>query len=120
VKTTFDAITERYQVRDAIAHKIGEIIRDFEFHEENTEEIRLKETLGVCYVLRGLEKTSQTDQETISKAIAVMDALYASLLLRKLESEVPSSFGIFVCVGPLVRTQKQTLQIAPHVCSQLQ
>jgi hypothetical protein len=29
--------------------------------------------------LKGLEKTSQTDAETIWKALAVMDALYATL-----------------------------------------
>ena len=39
----------------------------------------LKETLGVCCILQGLEKTSQTDAETASKAIVVMDALYATL-----------------------------------------
>ena len=79
VKTTFDAIMEKYQVNDAVLRKIGDIIRDFEFHEARLEEIQLKETLGACYILKGLEKTSKTDEETITKAIVVMDALYASL-----------------------------------------
>ena len=78
VKTTFDAIMEKYQVKDAVLRKIGDIIRDFEFHEARLEEIQLKETLGACYILKGLEKTSKTDEETITKAIVVMDALYAS------------------------------------------
>jgi hypothetical protein len=76
VRTTFDAITEKYQVNDAVVH---EIIRDFESHEGKLEEIQLEETLGACYILKGLEKTSRTDDATIKKAIVVMDALYASL-----------------------------------------
>jgi hypothetical protein len=59
--------------------KIKDIIRDYDFNEENPERISLKETLGACYILKGLEKTSQTDHETISKALAVMDAFYATL-----------------------------------------
>lgn len=79
VKTTFDAIMEKYQVKDHVVGRIRDIVRDFEFHEERLDETRLRETLGVCYILKGLEKTSKTDQEVISKAIAVMDALYATL-----------------------------------------
>jgi hypothetical protein len=79
VKTTFDAVTEKYQVNDAFLHKIGDIVRDFEFHEGRPEEIQLKETLGLCYILKGLDKTSRTDDETVEKATMVMDALYASL-----------------------------------------
>ena len=83
VKTTFDVLAEKYQVNDLIVRKIKDIVRDFEFNEEEPKEIQLKETLGVCYILKGLEKTSRTDDETISKAFVVMDALYATL--RELE-----------------------------------
>jgi len=79
VQTTFDVLLEKYKVEDPVVEKIREIIRDYEFNEENLERIQLKETLGVCYVLKGLERTSQTDAETIWKALAVMDALYATL-----------------------------------------
>ena len=41
--------------------------------------MHLKETLGFGYVLKGLEKTSQTDAETLTKALTVMDAFYAAL-----------------------------------------
>lgn len=78
-KTTFDVLVEKYHIKDPIVEKIKDIIRDYEFNEENPERTSLKETLGACYILKGLEKTSQTDHETISKAIAVMDALYATL-----------------------------------------
>jgi len=79
VKTTFDVLLEKYKVKDTVVRKIREIIRDYEFNEENPDRIQLKETLGVCYVLKGLERTSQTDAETLRKAFAVMDALYATL-----------------------------------------
>jgi len=79
VKTTFDVLLEKCKVEDTVVRKIREIIRDYEFNEENPDRIQLKETLGVCYVLKGLERTSQTDAETLRKAFAVMDALYATL-----------------------------------------
>jgi len=79
VKTTFDVLLEKYEVKDPVLEKIKEIIRDYEFNEENLGRILLKETLGLCYVLKGLEKTSHTDAETVWKAMVVMDALYATL-----------------------------------------
>lgn len=82
VRTTFDALVEKYQVKDPIVMKIKDLVRDYEFNEENPDRMSLRETLGVCHVLKGLEKTSQTDAETISKALVVMDALYATLRER--------------------------------------
>jgi hypothetical protein len=78
-KTTFDVLAEKYQVKDSIVNKIRNIIRDYELNEENPDAMQLKETVGVCSILRGLEKTSMTDCETIAKAFTVMDALYATL-----------------------------------------
>jgi len=79
VKTTFDILVEKYHLNDPIVLKIKEIIRDYEFNEEHIDRVRLKETLGICYILKGLEKTSKTDAETVSKALIVMDAFYATL-----------------------------------------
>jgi hypothetical protein len=79
VKTTFDVLIEKYSVKDPVVLRIKDLIRDYEFNEENPEKTRLKETIGVCYVLKGLEKTSQTDAETVAKALMVMDAFYATL-----------------------------------------
>jgi hypothetical protein len=79
VKTTFDSLVGKYHVKDSVVLRIKEIIRDYEFNEENPDRIRLKETLGICYVLKGPEKTSRTDAETVSKALVVMDALDATL-----------------------------------------
>ncbi len=79
VRTTFDALVEKYRVKDPIVMKIKDLVRDYEFNEENPDRMSLRETLGVCHILKGLEKTSQTDAETIWKALVVMDALYATL-----------------------------------------
>jgi hypothetical protein len=78
-KTTFDALIEKYKVKDAVVSKIREIIRDCEFNEDEPERMRLKETLGVSLILKGLTEVSATDEETITRASVVMDALYASL-----------------------------------------
>jgi len=79
VKTTFDALLEKYDVKEPIVLRIKEIVRDYEFNEETPDRIRLKETLGLCYVLKGLEKVSESDGETVDRAIFVMDAFYATM-----------------------------------------
>nr|MDO8133942.1 chromate resistance protein [Candidatus Njordarchaeum guaymaensis] len=79
-KTTYDILMERYHVQDPIAERIGEFIHDYEVDaEENPNRTKLKETLGLCYVLKSLEKMSKTDNETIEKALIVLDAFYAAL-----------------------------------------
>lgn len=78
--TTYDALVKKYRVQDPIALKIGKIVHDYEIDAaENPSRVKLKETLGTCYILKGLEKTSETDNEIIEKAILVLDSLYASL-----------------------------------------
>lgn len=71
---------EKYRVQDPLALLIGKFIHDFEIDaEEDQNKVTFKETLGTCYVLKGLEKTSKTDKETIQKALIVLDALYETL-----------------------------------------
>jgi len=79
VKTTFEVLIEKHNAKDPIVLRIKDLIRDYEFNEENPEKMQLKETIGICYVLKGLEKTSQTDAETVAKALMVMDAFYTTL-----------------------------------------
>ena len=63
-----------------IALKVGKFIHDFGIDaEENPEKVKFKETLGLCCVLKGLEKTSKTDKEIVEKGLVVLDALCASL-----------------------------------------
>ncbi|WXG45247.1 MAG: chromate resistance protein ChrB domain-containing protein [Candidatus Atabeyarchaeum deiterrae] len=79
-KTTFDVLVEKHDIKDACVLRIGEFIHDFEIDaHENPAEVRLKETLGLCFVLKGLEKGSKTDNETIDRALVVLDAFYASM-----------------------------------------
>lgn len=80
-KTTYDVLVEKYNIQDSAALKIGKFIHDFEIDaEEDPAKVKFKETLGVCYVLKSLEKTSKTDNETIDKGLLVLDALHASLM----------------------------------------
>jgi hypothetical protein len=79
-KTTYNVLVEKYNIKDLIALEIGKFIHDFEIGaEENPEKVKFKETLGLCYVLKGLEKKSKTDSEIVEKGLVVLDALYASL-----------------------------------------
>jgi hypothetical protein len=78
-KTTYDVLVEKYNIRDPTALRIGKFIHDFEIDaEEDQNKVKFKETLGLCYVLKGLQKTSKTDNEIVRKGLVVLDALYAS------------------------------------------
>ena len=79
-QTTYDVLLRKYSVNDAIAIRIGEFVHDFEINAgEDPKRVSFPETLGLCYILKGLEKTSRTDHETIEKALAILDALSTSL-----------------------------------------
>ncbi len=79
-KTTYEVLLEKYKIQDHGALRIGELVHDFEIcAEEDPEKVRFKETLGLCYVLRGLEKNSKSDNETLDRSLIVLDGLYASL-----------------------------------------
>ncbi len=79
-QTTYDVLLRMYSINDPIAIRIGEFVHDFEIDaEENPKRVSFSETLGLCYILKGLEKTSRTDHKTIEKALTVLDALSTSL-----------------------------------------
>ncbi|MBI2505101.1 MAG: chromate resistance protein [Candidatus Latescibacteria bacterium] len=81
--TTFDALVKKYQLADPVVVLIAEILRDFEIQAgEDLERVKMKESAGVYYVLRGLARTSKSDAEIVYKAMMVMDALYAELKAR--------------------------------------
>jgi hypothetical protein len=83
-QTTFDMLVQRYKVDDQIVLQIGQIIRDFEKDaDEDIDKVKLKESVGVYLILRGLARTSKSDYEIIYKAMIVMDALYAQLVARR-------------------------------------
>lgn len=79
-KTTYDVLVEKYRIQDPIALQVGKYIHDFEIDaEEDASKVKFKETLGICYVLKGLEHNSKTDHETVEKALIVIDAFYTTL-----------------------------------------
>lgn len=77
-RTTFDALVDKYEVRDPVVAEIQKIIRDAE-QAEDTGVYKLAESAGVFAILRGLDRTSKSDWETVGKAMIVMDSLYAEL-----------------------------------------
>lgn len=82
-KTTYDVLVEKYRVKDPSALQVGKLIHHFEIDaEENPSRVKLRETMGLCHVLKGLEKTSKSDHETTEKAIMVLDAFCASFKQR--------------------------------------
>ena len=76
--TTFDALVDKYKVGDPIVAEIQKIIRDAEQAEE-TGTYKLVESAGVFAILRGLDRMSKSDWETVGKAMIVMDSFYAEL-----------------------------------------
>ena len=86
--TTFDALTQKYGIKDPIIARIADILRDFEIQaEEDLDRLTIKESAGVYYILRGLARTSRADAEIVFKAMIVMDALYAELKARAEHSD---------------------------------
>jgi hypothetical protein len=78
--TTYDALLDKYRVNHPVALSVGGFIHDFEIDaSENSLNVKHPETLGLVYVLKGLEKISKTDNEIIEKAFAVLDAFSTSL-----------------------------------------
>ena len=87
-QTTFGMLVERYNVQDPVVLEIGRILQDFEIDaDEDIEKVKLKESTGLSFILRGLARTSKSDHEIIYKGMIVMDALYAHLEARQ-EGEV--------------------------------
>ena len=83
-QTTFDMLVERYNVQDPVVLEIGRILRDFEIDaNEDIEKVKLKESTGISFILRGLTRTSKSDHEIIYKGMIMMDALYAQLKARQ-------------------------------------
>ena len=77
-QTTFDALVDKYEVRDPVVAEIQKIIRDAEQAEESGV-YKLIESAGVFAILRGLDRTSKSDWEIVGKAMIVMGSLYAEL-----------------------------------------
>ena len=80
-QTTFDALVEKYKIKDPVVAEIQKIIRDAEQAEE-TGEYKLSESAGVFAILRGLDRTSKSNWEIVGKTMIIMDSLYAEVKHR--------------------------------------
>jgi hypothetical protein len=70
---------EKYDIQDPMALGTGKVIRDFEVDADgNPDKVESKmTTLGLCYVHKGLEKTSRKDNGIVEKGPVVLNVLYA-------------------------------------------
>lgn len=80
-QTTFDALVEKYKIKDPVVAEIQKIIRDGEQAEE-TGEYKLSESAGVFAILRGLDRASKSNWEIVGKTMIIMDSLYAEVKHR--------------------------------------
>jgi len=80
VSTAYDALVAKHHVTDPTALRIGAIIHDYEVDAgEDAARTSFRETAGVFKVVRGIARTSKSDQETVAAALRVFDSLYAQL-----------------------------------------
>jgi len=80
VKTTVDVLVEKYQVKDPVVSLIRSLIHDFEVDAgEDESKTRLRETVGLFKVIRGLSRISKSDEEIVERSMVVLDALYTEL-----------------------------------------
>jgi hypothetical protein len=127
-QTTYDVLLRKYSINDPIAIRIGEFVHDFEINAvEDPKRVNFPETLGLCYILKGLENTSRTDHETIEKStnsircvvhivarrttqgIAQKRAYKTSPLLY--DSVSSSSNTVYLCVQQLLFTHLQQKEV---------
>jgi len=77
-KCSFDAIVEKYKIRDPAVLKLAEIVR-----AADTDKMELTpEAAGLEAVMTGLGIASKDDHETIAKASPVYDAFYTNCKLK--------------------------------------
>jgi hypothetical protein len=80
VSTALDALVAKYGVKDPVALRIASIVHDYEVDAgEDASKLRIPEAAGVFKVVRGLARISESDQETLARALVVFDSLYAQL-----------------------------------------
>jgi len=72
-KCSFDAIIDKYQIKALAILKLADIVRAA---DTENKDVAL-EGVGLSAVMTGISITARDDYETIEKAKAVYDALYA-------------------------------------------
>jgi len=77
-KCSFDAIIEKYKIKDPAALQLAKIVRAADTDKMETA----PEAAGLEAVMTGLGIISKSDYETIAKASVVYDALYNNCKLK--------------------------------------
>jgi hypothetical protein len=87
-KCSFDAIVEKYKIKDPAVLKLAKIVRSA---DKDTMEAA-PEAAGLEAIMTGLGIVSKDDYETIARASSVYDALYVNcrlkLIREKHEAEI--------------------------------
>lgn len=76
-KCSFDAIVEKYQVKDPAVLELAKIVA-----AADTDKSYAPEAAGLDAVMTGMSVASKNDHETVGKTLPVYDALYAYCKLR--------------------------------------
>jgi len=87
-KCSFDAIVEKYEIKDSTLLELAKIVRAADTDNPETA----PEGAGLSAVMTGLSIVAKDDHETIEKAKPVYDALYTysmlKLVRKKYKSEI--------------------------------
>ena len=87
-KCSFDAIVEKYKIKDSALLELAKIVRAADTDNSETA----PEGAGLSAVMTGLSIVAKDDHETIEKAKPVYDALYTysnlKLIREKYKSEI--------------------------------
>jgi len=88
-KCSFDAIVEKYKIKDPALLQLAEIIRS-----ADTGKMLAPEGVGLDAVMTGISVAAKDDYEAVEKAGPVYDALYTfcrlKLLTQKYETKIES------------------------------
>jgi len=77
-KCSFDAIVEKYEIRDPAVLELAKIVRAADTGKMET----VPEAAGLEAIMTGLGIVSKDDHETIAKASPVYDAFYTNCKLK--------------------------------------
>lgn len=81
-KCSFDAIVEKYKVKDPVVFELAKIVRS-----ADTDKPDAPEAAGLDAVMTGISAAAKDDREAIAKAAPVYDALYTFCKLRMIREK---------------------------------
>ncbi len=88
-KCSFDAIVQKYAIRDEAVLKVADIVRAADTNKLAT----VPEAAGLESIMTGIGISAKDDIEAVQKAAGVYDALYSACKLRIIRSEYATKIG---------------------------